>query len=143
MSRYLVVTHQTALSPALQRTVSALVAEDPTAEFAVLVPELPGPPLTWEGESVDVARQRAEAARMLLEEKSNARVVRTAVGAPEPLQAIADELRAQPGYDTLVICTLPPGVSRWLRLDLVHRAQRRFGLRIIHVVAEAPAPAHP
>jgi len=143
MSRYLVVTHQTALSPALQRKVSALVAEDPAAEFAVLVPEAPGPPLTWEGETVDVARQRAEAARTLLEEKAQARVVRAAVGAPEPLQAIADELRAQPGYDTLVICTLPPGVSRWLKLDLVHRAERKFGLRVIHVVAEAPAPAHP
>jgi nucleotide-binding universal stress UspA family protein len=143
MSRYLVVTHQTALSPALQRKVSALVAEDPTAEFAVLVPEAPGPPLTWEGETVDVARQRAEAARTLLEEKAQARVVRTAVGAPEPLQAIADELRAQPGYDTLVICTLPPGVSRWLKLDLVHRAERKFGLRVIHVVAEAAAPVHP
>ena len=143
MSRYLVVTHQTALSPALQRKVSALVAEDPAAEFAVLVPEAPGPPLTWEGETVDLARQRAEAARTLLEEKAQARVVRTAVGAPEPMQAIADELRAQPGYDTLVICTLPPGVSRWLKLDLVHRAERKFGLRVIHVVAEAPAPAHP
>ena len=143
MSRYLVVTHQTALSPALQRKVSALVAEDPAAEFAVLVPEAPGPPLTWEGETVDVATQRAEAARTLLEEKAQARVVRTAVGAPEPMQAIADELRAQPGYDALVICTLPPGVSRWLKLDLVHRAERKFGLRVIHVVAEAPAPAHP
>ena len=143
MSRYLVVTHQTALSPALQRKVSALVAEDPAAEFAVLVPEAPGPPLTWEGETVDVARQRAEAARTLLEEKAQARVVRTAVGAPEPLQAIADELRAQPGYDTLVICTLPPGVSRWLKLDLVHRAERKFGLRVIHVVAEAPASVRP
>jgi hypothetical protein len=143
MSRYLVVTHQTALSPALQRKVSALVAEDPAAEFAVLVPEAPGPPLTWEGETVDVARQRAEAARTLLEEKAQARVVRTAVGAAEPLQAITDELRAQPGYDTLVICTLPPGVSRWLKLDLVHRAERKFGLRVIHVVAETPEPAHP
>ena len=143
MSRTLVVTHQTALSLALQRTVSALVAEDLAAEFAVLVPEAPGPPLTWEGETVDVARQRAEAARTLLEEKAQARVVWTAVGAPEPLQAITDELLARPGYDALIICTLPPGVSRWLKLDLVHRAERKFGLRVIHVVAEAPAPAHP
>jgi hypothetical protein len=143
MSRYLIVTHQTALSPALQRRVSALVAEDPAAEFAVLVPEAPGPPLTWEGETVDVAGQRAEAAKALLEEKAQARVVRTAVGAPDPLQAITDELRMHPGYDTLVICTLPPGISRWLKLDLVRRAERKFGLLVIHVAAEAPAPAHP
>ena len=143
MSRYLVVTHQTALSPDLRRKVSELIAEDPAAEFAVLVPEAPGVPLTWEGETVDVAGQRAEAAKTALEETARARVFRTAVGAPEPLQAITDELRMHPGYDTLVICTLPPGISRWLKLDLVHRAQRKFGLRVIHVVAEAPAPGRP
>jgi hypothetical protein len=141
MSRYLVVTHQTALSPDLHRKVIALVAEDPAAEFAVLVPEASGVPMTWEGETVDVARHRAEAAKALLEEIARARVFRTAVGAPEPLQAIADELVMHPGYDALIICTLPPGVSRWLKLDLVHRAERKFGLRVIHVVAEAPAPA--
>jgi nucleotide-binding universal stress UspA family protein len=137
MSKYLVVTHQTALSPDLQRRVSALVAEDPGAEFAVLVPELPGAPRTWEGETIDVARQRAEAAKTLLEENARARVFHTAVGAPDPMQAITDELRARPGYDALVICTLPPGISRWLKLDLLHRAERKFHLRVIHVVAEA------
>ena len=143
MSRYLVVTHQTALSPDLQRKVRTLVAEDPAAEFAVLVPEAPGVPTTWEGETVDVAGQRAEAAKTLLEETARARVVRTAVGAPDPVQAITDELLARPGYDALIICTLPPGISRWLRLDLVHRAERKFGLRVIHVVAQAPASARP
>lgn len=143
MSRYLVVAHQTASSPELQRKVSALVAEDPAAEFAVLVPEEPGSTFTWEGETVDLVRHRAEAAKTLLEEKAGARVFRTAVGAPEPLQAITDELLTHPGYDTLVICTLPPGVSRWLKLDLVHRAERKFGLRVIHVVAEAAAQARP
>lgn len=141
MSRYLIVTHQTALSAELKRKVSSLVAEDPAAEFAVLVPEAPGVPITWEGETVDVARQRAEAAKTLLEETAGVRVFRTAVGAPEPLQAISDELLVHPGYDVLVICTLPPGVSRWLKLDLVHRAERKFGLRVIHVVAEVPAQA--
>ncbi len=143
MSRYLVVTHQTALSPDLQRKVRTLVAEDPAAEFAVLVPEVPGVPTTWEGETVDVAGQRAEAAKTLLEETARARVVRTAVGAPDPVQAITDELLARPGYDALIICTLPPGISRWLKLDLVHRAERKFGLRVIHVVAEAPASVRP
>jgi hypothetical protein len=141
MSKYLIVTHQTALSPDLQHRVRALVAEDAAAEFAILVPEAPGVPLTWEGETVDVASQRAEAAKTALEETARARVFRTATGAQDPLQAISDELRMHPGYDTLVICTLPPGISRWLKLDLVHRAERKFGLRVVHVVAEALAPA--
>ena len=141
MARYLVITHQTALSPDLRHKVSALVAEDPAAEFAVLVPDTQGLPLTWEGETTDLARQRAEAAKTLLEETAHARVFRTAVGGPDPLQAITDELLAHPGYDTLVICTLPAGISRWLRLDLLHRAERKFGLPVIHVVAEPAVPA--
>jgi len=140
MPKYLVVTHQTALSPEVQRRVRALAAEDPAAEFAVLVPELKGVPVTWEGETVDVARQRADAAKELLEDTARARVFRAAVGVPDPLQAIADELLVH-RYDALVICTLPPGMSRWLRFDLVHRAERKFGLRVIHVEAEASASA--
>jgi steroid delta-isomerase-like uncharacterized protein len=143
MSKYLIVAHQTALSLELQSKVSTLTAEDSSAEFTVLVPELPGVPPTWEGETVDVARQRAEAAKAVLEEKVGARVFRTAVGTEDPLQAIADELREHPGYDTILISTLPPGVSRWLGRDLVHRTARKFGLPVIHVVAEAPALVPP
>ena len=141
MSKYLVVTHQTALSPDLQRRVSALVAQDPSAEFAVLVPEAPGALRTWEGETIDAAKQRAEAAKAMLEDNARARVVHTAVGDPDPLQAITDELSQRSGYTALVICTLPPGVSRWLKMDLVHRAERKFHLPVIHVVADAAAPA--
>src|SRR5262249_28152351 len=143
MSKYLIVAHQTALSRELQRKVSTLIAQDPAAQFAVLVPELPGVPLTWEGETVDVAGQRAEAAKAVLEEKVGAQVFRTAVGGADPLPAIAEELRACSGYDTLIISTLPPGISRWLKLDLVHRAARKFGLPVLHIVAEPAATADP
>jgi hypothetical protein len=139
VSRYLVITHKTAFSTELRHKVGELVATDASAEFAILVPELHGLDYSWEGENVDVASQRAESARMLLEETLNAKVVRTAVGSPDPLRAIGDELRAHPGYDRLVICTLPPGASRWLRLDLVHQAERKFHIPVIHVVAHSPA----
>jgi hypothetical protein len=142
MAKYLVVTHQTALSPALLETVRRLAAADAAAEFAVLVPEAPVGATTWEGETVDGAKQRGETAKALFEEAAHARVFRTAVGPPDPMQAIADELLAQPDYETLVISTLPPGMSRWLRMDLVHRVERKFGGRVIHVVADARAKAH-
>ncbi len=145
MSRYLIVAHQTATSPELQGKVKALLAEDVAAEFAVLVPAAPGATFSWEGETVDVAEQRAEAARTLLE-AAGAKVIRTAVGAPHPLLAIVDEMREHPGYHAIVVCTLPPGVSRWLRLDLPRRVHRKFHLPVHHVVAEAgslAAPRHP
>ena len=129
MSRYLIVTHKTAFSAELRDKVAELVARDASAEFAILVP--------WDEESVDDAGWRAERAQLLLEETLNAKVVGISVGPSDPLRAIGDELSADPAYDTLVICTLPPGVSRWLRLDLVHQAERKFGLPIIHVVAHS------
>jgi hypothetical protein len=138
VSRYLIVTHKTAFSAELRDKVEELVARDASAEFAILVPEVLSVDYSWEGKSVDVAGQRAESARLLLEETLNAKVVRTSVGSYDPLRAIGDELSAHPAYDTLVICTLPPGASRWLRLDLVHQAERKFGLPIIHVVAHSP-----
>jgi hypothetical protein len=138
VSRYLIVTHKTAFSSELRQKVGELLAVDAAAEFAILVPEMHSLDYSWEGESVDVASQRAESARLLLEETLSAKVIRTAVGASDPLRAIGDELRAHPGYDTLVICTLPPGASRWLHLDLVHQA-KRYHLPVIHVVAHSPA----
>jgi hypothetical protein len=130
VSRYLIVTHKTAFSAELRDKVGELVARDTSAEFGILVP--------WDDESVDVAGWRAESAQLLLEETLNAKVVSISVGSSDPLQAIGDELSAHLAYDTLVICTLPPGVSRWLRLDLVQQAERKFGLPIIHVVAHSP-----
>ena len=54
-----------------------------------------------------------------------------------PLLAIEEELLAHPGaYQAIVLSTLPPGPSRWLRLD-VHTQAERFGLPVIHVIAQA------
>jgi hypothetical protein len=139
VSRYLIVTHKTAFSTELRQKVGELIAVDALAEFGILVPEQPTLDHSWEGEGVDVASQRAESARLFLEETLNAKVVRTAVGSSDPLRAIADELGAHPGYDILLICTLPPGASRWLHLDLVHQAERKFHLRVVHVVSHSPA----
>ncbi len=47
-------------------------------------------------------------------------------------------------YDEIIISTLPLGVSRWLKLDVVSKA-KGLGLPVTHVLApshdEQPAPA--
>jgi hypothetical protein len=150
VSRYLVIAHQTATSPELQQCAARILHDDPGAEFAVLVPATPVQHrFTWEdGETIDAARARAAEAKAMLE-GLGAHVLRTAIGGRVPLLAIADELREHPGYDELIIGTLPKGVSNWLKLDLVSQAGRRFGLPVIHVTAKAgklvpePAAARP
>lgn len=140
MSRYLVVAHQTSTSPELRSRVEGIIAEDPGAEFTVLVPATPVQHMfTWEdSETWAVARARADEAGAMLE-AAGANVTRTGIGARQPILAIADELREQPGYEAVIIGTLPPNISRWLKLDLVSQARKRFGLPVIHVVAEGRA----
>ena len=143
MGRYLVVAHQTADSPQLRERLQEMARVDPSAEFTLLVPATPaGNLLIWEeGKAIDIARRQADAARQALQ-AAGIKVVNASIGDQNPLLAIQDELRSHPGYTAVVISTLPAGASRWLRMDLVSRAQRQFPhLEIVHVTALAKTPA--
>jgi hypothetical protein len=37
----------------------------------------------------------------------------------------------------MVLSTLPPGVSRWLGMDLVSRVERAVDLPVTHIIAES------
>ena len=60
---------------------------------------------------------------------------------PEPLAAIQDAVNVH-GFDEIILSTLPKRVSRWLRLDLPHKAAG-LGLPVTTVTAtsreEVPA----
>ena len=141
MARYLVVAHQTATSPALVEAVRAHARREPNAEFVLLVPATHVEHLlTWtEGESQEIARRDADAARDLLS-AAGVRVTAAHVGDPSPLQAIDDELRDDPAYEGLIISTLPARTSRWLRMDVCKQAERRFGKKVIAVTSEPTPP---
>jgi hypothetical protein len=55
----------------------------------------------------------------VLEEAAGGRI-EALIGSHDPLAAVQDALNLQ-GYDEVIISTLPPRVSRWLRLDLPHK----------------------
>ena len=55
------------------------------------------------------------------------------IGDAEPLMAIQDAVNLG-GYDEIIISTLPLGISRWLKLDIVSKA-RGLGLPVTHVAA--------
>ena len=142
MGRYLLVAHQTADSPELSSEVVHLLHQDPAAEFVLLVPATPIGLLQAVGgetrTAVEVARSRARRARSLLED-IGARVAAARIGNYDPSVAVEEELRSG-DYDTVVISTLPPGVSRWLRLDLPAQVSRRFPrIQVIHVIAHSAA----
>jgi hypothetical protein len=55
------------------------------------------------------------------------------------MAAVEDEMHAGNRYAAIIVSTLPFGLSRWLRMDLLSRLRRNCpGQRVIHVTANAP-----
>jgi len=85
--------------------------------------------------------QQVLAQALPLLSKAAGHEVTGSVGDSEPLMAIQDAVNLG-SYDEMIISTLPLGISKWLKLDLVSKA-RGLGLPVTHVLAsedvEAPA----
>lgn len=139
MRRYLVVSNQTLSSEALVEKVRSCLAAGPS-HFHVLVPATHAADhMTWtEGHDRAIAQERLERALKLFADLG-ARADGE-VGDAVPLGAMQHAVRARGPFDEVILFTLPPGISRWLRQDLPHRAERRLGIPVTHVVAE-PATA--
>ncbi len=135
MAQYLVVAHRTAKSPELAAKLKAILENDPEARFVLLVPAVPPPGWVYEENEVRRrAEEEAEAAKAALEAQGIP-IAEAKAGDISPLLALEEELLAHPGaYQAIVLATLPPGLSRWLRLD-VHTRAERLGLPVIHVIA--------
>lgn len=127
------VANQTLLGEPLAEKVKELLAAG-ESRFHFMVPILPPTMHAWtEGEQRAVAQelldQALERYRALGAEATGD------VGDSNPLIAIEDALLEQT-FDEIILSTLPPGPSRWLKLDLPHRAAQRFSVPVTHVVGE-------
>jgi hypothetical protein len=135
----MLVANQTVEGPELRDAALRLQSGDVHAELTLIVPAtrvVHG--LTWdEVETRAVARERLDAGLAYLR-AAGCRVVDGRVGDEDPVLAVEDELRRR-RYAGIVISTLPPGVSRWLKLDIVSRIKRRLPAdrTVFHVVSGA------
>src|SRR5437588_5189820 len=140
----LVVAHQTAATPPLLEAVRERAARSP-ARFHLVVPRQPH----GLHKAVDPIEAGTEEAQLVLNDalpklsEAAGQGVTGDVGDPEPLMAIQDAVNLG-HYEEIIISTLPLGISRWLKLDLISKA-RGLGLPVTHVAApskvEAGAPA--
>lgn len=140
MSSYLLVANETAESSELLRAVTEINGDDPDAEFVIVIPATPLNLLQqFEGAAKSargLAAQRAQSTRKRLE-SLGIRVRSTRIGNWDPYTAIEEEV-GNGEYEAIVLSTLPPGVSRWLRMDLPTRVARRHPeIRLIHVVSRS------
>jgi hypothetical protein len=116
--RILVVAHKTAATPPLLDAVRERAAEGP-CKFTLLVPnathglhKVVDPEDQGAGEAWTVL----DHALPLLSEAAGGEVAGI-VGDPDPLAAIQDAINLR-GFDEVIVSTLSPRLSRWLRLDL-------------------------
>jgi hypothetical protein len=127
-TRILIVANRTAATQRLLDAVEHRVAEAPCT-FTLLVP--------------DVANRRdadwtLDTARRLLSKAARASVGGLA-GGPDPFEAVRDAV-ATGEFDEIVVSTLPRGVSKWLRRDLLTRV-RGLGLPVTAIVpGDRPGP---
>jgi hypothetical protein len=116
--RVLVVAHKTAATQPLLDAVRTRAAQGPCT-FTLLVPQ------TTHGlhKVVDPQDQGVGEAQRVLDRALPA--LRTAAGAPvegilgdpDPVAAVQDAINLR-GFDEVLISTLSPRISRWLKLDL-------------------------
>jgi hypothetical protein len=135
MRSYLVVANQTLGGEHLIERVRQSMAEGPS-RYHIVVPATPrGEQMTWtEGEATAIAQRRLDVALARFRELGAE--ADGEVGDKNPILAIEDALR-HGAFDEIVLSTLTPGISRWLKLDLPSRVEARFRLPVTHLVAEA------
>jgi cell pole-organizing protein PopZ len=151
MHRYLVVANQTLDSDELRTLVRERTTGGP-AEFWLVVPatpvkdlasntvpvpmpvmggvsSLPGPP----AEARRLAQMNLDAAITKLTAAGG--TVSGTVSDADPMRAVADAVSSRE-FDEIIVCTLPPRLSRWLHQDLPARLQHEFHLPVTHLVVQ-------
>jgi hypothetical protein len=133
MRSYLVVANRTLGGPQLVAEVLARARAE-ESKFHVVVPATAehGHGNWTEGAAHAQAQHRLDDALIRFHEAGVD--VTGEVGDESPSRAVGDAL-LRGEYDAIILSTLPPGASKWLKRDLPHRLAKRHHLPIIHVVA--------
>lgn len=117
-TRVLVVAHKTAATAPLLDAVRER-ARRGRCTFTLLVPNAPHglhKVVDPEDQDADQAGGVLDRALPALSEAAGATVAGI-VGDPDPVAAVQDAINLQ-GFDEIIISTLSPRLSRWLKLDL-------------------------
>src|SRR5918912_2093791 len=134
MAHVLVVAHQTASTEKLLQAVAERARRGP-ASFHLVVPRQPHGihKVVDPQDAGDDEAQRALAEALPKLSEAAGSEVTGSIGDSEPLMAIEDAVNLG-DYDEIIISTLPPRLSRWLKLDLVSKT-KALGLPVTHVEA--------
>ncbi len=139
MRRYLVVANQTLGGEHLLDEVRNRMAVGPSSFHIVVPATSPADHAVWsEGEARALAQKRLELA--LARFRDLGAEADGEVGDANPIEAVRD-CQSVERFDEIILSTLPPGASRWLKQDLPHRMERACGVPLTHVVGQPERPS--
>ena len=156
LRRYLVVANQTLQRAELADELRKRIEEGPSS-FCLLVPDTRAadypdvaaaagvlqPSMTWwmtdyRGPATDEqasTQARQPLGQMLADLDALGIPVEGDLGSAQPVEAM-EKVFTDHRFDEIIVATLPRPVSHWLRADLPHRAERRFGLPVTTIITK-------
>ncbi|MEX2626699.1 MAG: hypothetical protein WD225_07425 [Ilumatobacteraceae bacterium] len=150
MKKVLVVANRTLCEQHLLDEIDRHRSEGPVA-FHVLVPAaasawrwaMAGPDAVgWNAIDAELDPLAEASGRLesLLDTLAVAGVAATGeVREAGPVAAV-DAVMVDQSFDEVIVSTLPQGISRWWRGDVIERIRSRTGLPVTHIVPDQPAP---
>ena len=138
MRRILVVAHRTLGGEHLKEEVQRRINEG-ECSFYLLVPERHPNDHAWtDGQVHRAAEQVLEEGLSSLRalDPTGSASFRGEVGEVNPVHAVDMLFLRGERFDEIILSTLPPGPSRWLKQDVPTRMAREFTIPITHIVAD-------
>ncbi len=135
MRRCLIVANRTLGGPQL---VAEVIARQGTGQYSfhIVVPASHGHGTEMWTEGHAIAQARIALDHAIEHFREEGIELTGEVGDENPALAVGDVLRRE-HFDEIIVSTLPPGPSRWLKRDLPKRLEREHHLPVTHVVADA------
>jgi len=139
MRTYLVVAHRTLVDQHLLDELQALARTEPS-RFHLIVPMRAPAGQAWTEGSVRAATQ-ARLEEALATIRGLGLEADGEVGDGHPVEAVKQCLRRRDlDVDEVILSTLPPGPSRWLRWDVPHRLAEAVSPIPVHHVMVTRTP---
>ena len=156
MASYLVLANRTIGGTALTEHLAEIVASDPDVTFTVVVPVTHGAgvPLEIGGAMGGIAVMDVDTEQLVVHDAYERLDQLMAWFAASGVEATGDvvvgdavtsieRIRRTRPFDRIIVSTLPSTISRWLRLDLARRVERRFGLPVTTITGPGAVRAEP